>query len=329
MDRSGVYAGQTKEKTEILRKSLVDKEFKECTFTPQVNCSGSSRTLDEFLVDQQRFLNRKKNSSSIESKVKRVPTINSNSAAMVDKRPKNVYNRLYMLHKKPLVIEEDREVRVKANRERRELKLYALAKKKEVQTPNKEQKPVQSKEPSIDPLVIQGFNREFNKAIERIEVMKDTKVDYQGLIRVLTIMHFIDESFEDLSSRNGTRGLTARLWSSIKLPAQDLTPISTLQAYLAAILNIKLDGSLLSAKEVKKIAQNFEVLYLTRKSKGQKKKEKVEDFSFRPELCEESRRLLGKSLERPETTCNRLAELADAMMAKKKAQIEYSFSNFL
>jgi len=329
IDRSGAYADQTKEKAEILRKNLADKELKDCTFSPQVNCLRASRTLDEFLIDQQRFLNRKKNSSSSESKVKRIPTINSNSAAMANKRPKNVYNRLYMLHKKPLTIEEDREVPVKTTRERRELKLYALAKKKETQTPNKEPEPVPTKEPSTDPLVIQGFKREFNKAMEGIEIMEDNKIDYQGLIRVLTVMHFIDKSFEDLSPTNGTRGLTAKLWASIKLPTQDLTPINTLQSYLAATLNIKLDGESLSVKEIKKIAQSFEMLYLTRKSKGQKKKEKVEDFSFKPELCEESKKLVRESLEGPETTRNRLAGFADAMMAKKKAQIEYCLRNFL
>lgn len=328
MERSGAHVDLSREKTETLRKSLADRELRECTFSPQVNCSGSSRTLDEFLTDQQRFLNRKKNSCSTEALPKRVPTINSNSAAMMDnKRPKDVYSRLYMLHKKPLMIEQDSETPVRANRERRELRLYAMA-KKEKPTPTKEQRPV--KEPSTDPLVAQGFNREFGKAMEGVEVVEESKIDYHGLLRVLTVMHFITESFDDLSPRNGTRGLIAKLWSTIKLSTQDFALVPTLKLHLAAILNIRLQVSdkkseikELSAKDIKKIGQSFEALYLTRKSKHQRKKEKREDFSFRPALCEESRKLVEKSLENAETTQNRLAELADAMVAKKRALIEY------
>ena len=223
----------------MLRQNLEEEELKECTFTPHVNNSGSTRTLDEFLMDQQRFIKNKLNYSSSYKELTAVPKINDKSSLMVPQKQRKVHERLYMMHKKPLMIEEDEKLPVKTTREKRELKLYQLAmEKKAKKESHVKEQPVKI-EPSEDPILIQGFRKEFARAVDNIDLFEEKKINLKGMEKILRAMHLTKESeFESLNNR--TNELTRKLWSILKLPDQELILISILELYIAAILNIKL-----------------------------------------------------------------------------------------
>lgn len=320
------YGSKAIKRTESTRIRIRGNERKEFGFTPHINHSGSFHTLDEFLNNQEHFLLHRKNSSTQPIQPKQIPKIN-NPSNILPNQPKDVYNRLYMLFRKPLLIENLEDEPKKVAKKRGPCKVYQIPEKKSSQPKVKEVK--KKPEPSTDPLLIQRFKKEFSKVLENVEITEERKVDYEGMIQILKAMHFLKEASNE-SPRNATVILLNKLWLAIRLPHEEFVSLIDLELYIAAILTIKLrlrNGDTdreLTSKEIKNISQTFQELYLNRKSTKKPKEDQNSNFRFKPELCKESLKLANKTFA-PESlpSKNHLAELADAMVTKRNMQLEY------
>ena len=171
----------------------MDKEIKECNFAPQIiKSSETPRKLEKFLKDQDRFLKKITNISLplSEERIDQRPTINKKSVEMVNKMKKDglIYNRLYDMSKKPSKetespsIKKDKITKKKSNTERRDLMLYQIAvnkKKEEIEKNKEEKKKTKSKpkEPTTDPILSKGFQKEFENALTKINLKSENESD--------------------------------------------------------------------------------------------------------------------------------------------------------
>jgi len=191
------YAETVKQKKDILKEDLENNKMKECTFSPQIEKPTEHlRSVDEFLQDQNKFLQRKKdniakiagdNKEKIKDSIPQHPKIDQNSEALLQAKPREgpVHERLYNLKRKEIPIEKEEKKEKKVlSQERRDLRLYGIAVKKnqemkEKQEKEKNKKPAKTPpKPAIDPLVVQGFKKEFNNVISGMGLTEESKANY-------------------------------------------------------------------------------------------------------------------------------------------------------
>ena len=101
-----------KKKKEEVKEKMEEKELKECTFAPKTLRQTEKRSLEDFLRDQQRHLDRKQetinkiakdNEIKEESLMILQPAINEKSKVLLESKEdesKPVYERLYAKSKK-------------------------------------------------------------------------------------------------------------------------------------------------------------------------------------------------------------------------------------
>ncbi len=382
------YAEKIKQKKGLIKEEAIGTELKECTFSPQtVRPVEQPRTLDEFLQDQSRFQQRKQDNiakisedgkEKVKEDVSQMPQIDENSAALASKKPRDepIFERLYSIAKKPIqppAAESEKKEDPKhklENGERREFRLYQIAvqknkewfeKKAQEEHPRKPK--AAPKDPSVDPMIIQGFRKEFLSAAANLGLTESSTATYEQMKSIMTAMWLIDttktkaEGEEaEVKEVDEIQTLVKNLWAAIKLSEKDAVPITVLEAYLAAALNIKLvkpesteeqkeQGEFpptLTNDQIFKIFKDYQALFIHRKSNKPQKRKQLEpkEFQFKPELCKESVRLAETGREKyaakPEGSKNEtvaketssvirgdLAALADAMATQKRAHQEY------
>lgn len=176
-----------KKKKEAVKEEMEERALKECTFAPKTLRQTEKRSLEEFLRDQQRHLDRKQETISKMAKDNEIkeeslmisqPAINERSKILLESKEdqsKPAYERLYEKSKKPMektekpVEQPAKNVEKKKEGERREFALYEEAKKRqersEARIKEANKKPTKSKNYSRDHHVQQKYIKEFNNAL--------------------------------------------------------------------------------------------------------------------------------------------------------------------
>jgi len=348
-DRVYGYADKIKQKKEMIKEEALDQQMKECTFTPAViNPVEKPRNLDEFLQDQSKFVQRKLDNiakisedgkEKVKESISKMPTIDPTSAEMASKLPRDkpIHERLYLSSKKTIKEEEKKEEKPKKKipkEERRDLKLYQLAvekneeKFKKMAEEAKQKKPKSEKKPPIeDPLVVQGFRKEFLSVISNFGLNEGSKSSYEQMKLILANMYFIKENMEE-NPEDEISNLLKKLWGSLKPADEDLIPVNLLESCLAGILNIKMIKVELKPEEIKgetkeiappqpesknefeppifnnediaRLTKEFDLLRIHRKSNKPQRKKIIEkiDYEFKPSLCEESVKMAENAREK-------------------------------
>ncbi len=104
-----------------MKEEQDERELKECTFVPKTLRPSEKRTLDDFLKDQQRHLERKQeninriakdNKDKEESSIVSMPKINERSKVLSEAKEQvsaqPVHERLFAMSKKPLAQPEEK-----------------------------------------------------------------------------------------------------------------------------------------------------------------------------------------------------------------------------
>jgi len=140
-----------------------------------------------------------------------------------------------------------------------------------------------------DTIMLKGFNKEFQKAIDKVNLSYSDVISFTEMMLVLEKMRLI----KDVSNNSRTiNDLLKKLWLEIKSPKEDVASIGMFKSYVAAILNI---GTLEPSKNTR-ITREFAPLYWNRQSNKQQKEATCE-YSFKPILCKESL-IIAKELKK-------------------------------
>ena len=321
------YADQYQKDKTTMKKEIEQEEKKLCTFSPKTNNPNDEhRPLEVFLEHQARFLKHKEqNSLPIpEEIINPIPKIDKNSVSIINMKISKVpfHDRLYALPKKDKP-EEKNEKQKKVTGERRDLRLYQMALKKQEQIKsNHDKKSKKKMDPKSDPVLIEGFHKEFAKSLEDSKISaNEDNITYDEMIKILKTMRFIPNK----ATHKEVNDLIESLWKSIK-ENNEHGSIKSLKAYTSAILNINISTSLPEKKlrivEINKIATKYRLLATIRKSNKPKKQPKnPEGVTFKPLLCKESieiaKKHRDKILPKQENT-NFLSGLEIVMVNEKK-----------
>ena len=197
-------------------------KMKECTFSPQlIHQAERPRTLDEFLQDQSRFQQKRldniakisgDNKEKVKEEIDQHPKIDEYSLAIVQMKPRNepIYERLYAINKKSIQSGEIQEKATKEKeqsqslsirpQERREFHLYEIAVQKNRERLAREEELKQKKAnskpkvASTDPLVVQGFMKEFMNAVANVGLVEGGKVNYKQMSNSACSLTFYSKS---------------------------------------------------------------------------------------------------------------------------------------
>ncbi len=112
-EREHKYMDAIKKKQDLVKEEREEKELKECTFAPRTLRPKERRTLDDFLKDQQKHLDRKKDDitkmakdsqEKEEASLASLPKINEKSKVLKKDQPddKPAYERLFAMSKNPI-----------------------------------------------------------------------------------------------------------------------------------------------------------------------------------------------------------------------------------
>lgn len=271
------YAKRSKEHKQSLHDSLLTEEFKKCTFSPQLESrSPQPRSFVMFLKSQENFLKKKKEDILPRKKVEQTPAINDKSAALASKRNGNkpFHERLYT---RPSVKKSKSETKALVKPRRQQKKLGD----REVR-----------KTRTNDYILAEGFRKEFAKVINSLGLKSQSDIRYDDLKRILKEINFINNPYFRVA-QDELSVLVNRLWNVMKTPDECRVSTSKLELYIATILKIPQRKDNLTSKEQHDIQETFKPFYLNRKaSKRNKVHEcKAKEQSFRPSLCQESRKL--------------------------------------
>jgi len=257
------YEAKAKINSELAKEKVKEEEWKECTFTPQLTTKAkSTRSLSQFLADQNNFLKKKRNSliELTDITQNRIPKINNNSIVLAKKknRPGSIYDHLYNRSKKSMALSEETVEQPKSAEN-----IASISKISKSGSNSK---------------VIQGFNKEFERAVEESNLNYRETITFYEMLLILTKMRLI-KGVNKIPKK--IYDLIEKLWLTIKLSNEDLVPVNTLKIYIAAILKIEPQSS----KD--NIAQEYAPLYWNRKS-NKEQREIICEYSFKPILCKES-----------------------------------------
>lgn len=111
------HADKIKKKKELVKEELEEKAMKECTFAPKTLRKTEKRKLEDFLKDQQKYLDKrqetikkmaKDSQEKEEQSIASLPKINERSKMLSNKTEgkeqpaQPVHERLFAKSKKPL-----------------------------------------------------------------------------------------------------------------------------------------------------------------------------------------------------------------------------------
>lgn len=191
-----------------MKEEIEEKELKECTFAPKTLRQKEKRSLDDFLRDQQKHLERKQeninrlqkdNEAKEESLMVAQPLINEHSKILTEGKDredgKKAYERLYEKSKKPLNEEKPKEEhpkkpieKQKKGGERRDIALYEEAKKRQdkmkAKLDEEKKKKPPNKDYSRDQFVQQKYIKEYNNALIFIGVSPLEKLNYERMRKI-------------------------------------------------------------------------------------------------------------------------------------------------
>lgn len=203
-ERAQNKAENSKTKIDAMREELEERELKECTFAPKTLRQKEKRTLDDFLKDQQKHLDKKQeninrlqkdNEIKEESLMISHPTINEYSKVLTESKDKDearpAYQRLYDKSKKPLPEQKPKEEAKNTPPEKRkeaaqrQQSLYEEAKKRkermEARQKESKKKNTSTKDYSRDPHVQQKYMKEFGNALSSIDVSPVERLSYDKM----------------------------------------------------------------------------------------------------------------------------------------------------
>ena len=268
---------KTKINNELIKQDINHEENKKCTFKPNLSVHTTSpRTFDKFLKDQDNFLEKRKKNLTNLSKIKinAIPKIDCHSVLLANRsnRSNSVYNKLYESSRRKITDCDNLcETSIRTSR---------------------------SLNPKLNSKVLQGFKKEFEKAVYEANLLNPKKVTFTEMISIMTSMRFVKDI--DFNS-NEISVLIKKLWASISSEPNDETPLSLLEFYIATIMNIKLEEidplilETINTINIKRVAQEYSILYWNRQS-NKPCKEAICEYSFKPILCRESI-LMAKKLK--------------------------------
>jgi len=193
-------------KIDVMKEEIKLRELEECSFAPKILNQKEKRSLDDFLKDQQKHVDKKQENIAKLQKDKEIreqsllvshPAISEYSKLLAETKKKDegkpVFQRLFEKRIKPIVEEKalKEEVQKKPspekpnNRERRELTLYEDAKKRKeklsARQNEKQNKTKPIKDFSRDPYIQQKYIKEFGNALASIEVLPEEFLSYERM----------------------------------------------------------------------------------------------------------------------------------------------------
>jgi len=184
LQRAKSQAEKTKQRMQLLKKQLEEQQMKECTFVPKTLRQKERRHFQDFLKDQQQYLEKRReslrkmieqNKTKEEQSIMSVPRINEQSKPIEVNEP--VHERLFSKSKK-IAVNQERKVEKKRSVKGtpREFSLYEEAEQRQKRLEERIRKehfmsnrPI--KEYSKDPFIRQKFSKEFNQIINSIEII--------------------------------------------------------------------------------------------------------------------------------------------------------------
>eukprot|EP01022_Parablepharisma_sp_SALTPOND_P012866 TRINITY_DN1672_c0_g1_i1.p1 TRINITY_DN1672_c0_g1~~TRINITY_DN1672_c0_g1_i1.p1 ORF type:complete len:579 (+),score=71.24 TRINITY_DN1672_c0_g1_i1:68-1804(+) len=344
-DRLGHYINKKKENTISVAMEMLADEQAHCTFTPRVN-TYSRRNLQEFLKDQERFLEKKtaKISNfqiSLHEKelsvMQRSPQIDPRSVFLcsIKPRPKSVHKS----HAKLEVVKEKGSIRKSRNRSKATSKSFEaghratksikkLREESQLLQQKKEEELVKSQRKSKEAILVQSkIGRELDQICEKhnpqnapITFLPFCKL---FLINSQTIIGDIMKEFGMLKDIK-EEILAKELYDTINGKCKNGINEDLLKSAVLAILRIEAKGDKkLLALELHK---RFSVFYFNKMS-YQKPAENPQQYSHAPTLNPNSIRLAEKSKERRKQLAQEVSltntsnpTLTDLLMIVKKAQ---------
>ncbi len=214
-ERIQTHTEKTKKKKDLVKEELEEKAMKECTFAPKTLRKTEKRRLEDFLKDQQRYLEKKQeninkmakdNQEKEEQSIASLPRINERSKVLTEVKKEQsaqpVHERLFAKSKKPIAppeedqkIEEHKKPKKKEGLHR-EFTLYEEAKKRQERWAERMKKEAEglkpakpAKEYSKDPYVQQKFVKELNAVLGNLkDFAPDKLLSYEQMSTLLYIL---------------------------------------------------------------------------------------------------------------------------------------------
>lgn len=310
-----------------MREQAEEQQMRECTFAPRTLRPAERRGFQEFLKDQQRHVERRREGirrMAEESKAKEeqsvisVPRINEQSKVMSEtKVSQPVHERLFPKSRRMTVNEEKIEKKRATKGTPREFSLYEEAKQRQKRLEERIKKegfmsnrPI--KEYSKDPYIKQKFNKEFSTIVESMEVA-DLLLTYSQMSmlgcelveEVLARLNFVksaDDSSDDYSV------YCTRMWEVLEGDQRGGILPANLKSFAGAVMKVILTADepgsttsrygsftkhgvfLFTQEQAARIHKDFCLFYLNRTAYNMPKPKvlKESECTFKPSLCEHS-----------------------------------------